>query len=325
MSHASYESWLGLGGHALIDCRSHHEDSNRRAGRTVTRWHHPAPSVQTTWGPLIQLTLAFEARASEATDVAAYQRDLWGRTTGNTALLEISALHAQNMSVAVEGESYRPQRIRELKGQLEANQPRFALFYGVSYRSSYEAIAGPFNAEGWRWSRNTLCVLTQHPAYRYAPPAAFWRALGVWMRNAISAGASNPLSTPMPQPEARPIQRAPRSNVALPTAVSAHIPMTASTPELDAYDPTWSLLIIERLVTRHGFHQAHFALLHHFGPRSSLQQHIVYCRRLKGRFTAHTNATVALRLHRLLGYVDAGMDTAPALQQVIRDLPMPPR
>lgn len=40
--HASYESWVGLGACALIDCRDHHEDSNRRAGKTVTKWHQPA-------------------------------------------------------------------------------------------------------------------------------------------------------------------------------------------------------------------------------------------------------------------------------------------
>jgi hypothetical protein len=103
--HASYESWHGLGGHSLIDCREHHEDSNRRAKRTVTRWHHPVPPVQKTWGPLIQIVLAFEGRASKRDDIATYQRDHWGRTSGNTAVLEISALHAPNTTSRSSGRS----------------------------------------------------------------------------------------------------------------------------------------------------------------------------------------------------------------------------
>jgi hypothetical protein len=320
--HASYESWLGLGGHALIDCREHHEDSNRRAGMTVTRWHHSRPPIQRTWGALIRAVLAFEGRTGECADVAAYQRDWWGRTAGTTAVLEISALHAPSMNVDVERTRYRAERIAELKRQLEANQPRFALFYGTSYRREYETMVGPFNADGWRWSGQTLCVLASHPVSRPTPPAEYWRALGAWMRRAVAAGPGNQPPDSIPRPAIRGSASAPRTSAPVASLPARPRPVIASSLEFDPRDPRHTLEILEQL-ERHRFKQLHIRQLHHFGARASLHEHIIYCRGLRNRFTSQTNEIVARRLHRVLGYLKAGHGMEQALQRAISELPMP--
>lgn len=321
--HASYESWQGLGSHALIDCREHHEDSNRRAGRIVTSWHRasPTPPVQTTWGPLIQLVLSFEDRASERADVAAYQRDSWGRLAGDTTVLEISALHAANTGVDVERTLHRSERLAELKRQLASNQPTFAVFYGTTYRGEYEAIAGRFGVDGWRWTNVTLCVLTQHPAYRFAPPAPYWRGLGAWMREMVELGPGSQPSTSMPKPPGRPPSAPPPP--AQPEATRPR-PVPASAVEFDPNNPKHTVELLEQLIASYRFEQRHFVQLHHFGAKGSLTAHIKYCRGLKNDFTSETNATVARRLHRLLEYLQDGQEMHAALMRVARELPMPP-
>lgn len=97
---------------------------------------------------------------------------------------------------------HRSDRIAEIKKQLDAAKPAFALFYGLSYKSEYEKIAGTFGPDGWTWRGSTLCVLVVHPAYRYAPGKDFWVSLGKWIRSALRAG-SHEIIDPCPKPPAR--------------------------------------------------------------------------------------------------------------------------
>jgi hypothetical protein len=121
-------------------------------------------------------------------DVARYQRDEWGMSGGTTAIIELSALHARSLEVPVERRLYRPDRITEIRRRLANKERGFAIFYGVSYRSEYEQIAGAFNDAGWTWSGSTLCVLVVHPAYRFAPGNEYWFEFGHWLRSALDAG-----------------------------------------------------------------------------------------------------------------------------------------
>lgn len=200
----SYESWAGLGAPELLDCKEHHDDWNARGGIPRARWHDPYPPIQPTWGPLIRLLLSFQNRDTSDDSLRDYQRDCWGMADGETAVLELSALHAQNMSVDVERTLHRAERIGVLKSRLAEYAPAFAVFYGATYRDEYAKIAGAFNAEGWCWNGSTLCVLTQHPAYRYAPGEEYWIALGDWMREAVEAGPAKDIAgCPQPPPSKR--------------------------------------------------------------------------------------------------------------------------
>jgi hypothetical protein len=233
------------------------------------------------------------------------------------------------MSVDVERKLHRTERLVELKRQLEANQPTFALFYGVTYRKEYEAIAGLFNVDGWRWSGKTLCVLTKHPAPSRgpAPPASYWRALGMWMQRMVTAGSGGQ-PDPIPQLDA-PSRPPSLPNVAPPPVSSPAArprPVASSSIEFDPYEPKHTLEILYQLVERYRFEQRHFRQLHHFGAGASLQRHIGYCRSLRNSFTSQTNAIVAGRLHRVLEHLDAGQQSMEqALQRAVVELPMPTR
>jgi hypothetical protein len=214
----SYETCIELAGSrwdGLIDCKAHHDAWNARASGPICHWHDGGiPPIQRTWGPLIRTLLAYQRSPDHDEDVARYQRDGWGRKPGCTAVLELSALHARNLGVDIERTAHRSERIRDLEHRLACHRPRFALFYGTSYRTEYEKVVGAFGPDATTWFGTTLCVLTVHPAYRFAPGRDYWYALGAWLREAVDAGPSQALrARPRPQ-EARRV--GPRADVRAP-------------------------------------------------------------------------------------------------------------
>jgi hypothetical protein len=180
--HASYEVWMQLGGTELIDCRAH------CLGTNFFKWHGgDRPPTQPTWRRLIQLLLGYEGKAGDLDAVSIYQRDKWGALKGDTALLEVSALHATSIDTLVDRDAYRDQRITTLKERLEAYRPKFVVFYGRGYSDIYEKIVNArFDANGDAWRGSTLCVLVQHPTGRSIPAemksGEWWIAKGREMR-----------------------------------------------------------------------------------------------------------------------------------------------
>jgi hypothetical protein len=186
---SSYESWLRLGGGELIDCRQHHFDTG------FTRWHgDDQHATQPTWRRLIQTLLGFEGHPATLEDVLRVQHKEWGATDGETALIEICALHSPNTATKSDRTTYRDERIAKLRERLARYKPTFALFYGLTYREQYEEVAGGvFGEDGLRWSGDTLCVLTPHPtSHLHGKPTPWangewWIALGQSMRETVDA------------------------------------------------------------------------------------------------------------------------------------------
>lgn len=178
---ATHEAWSRLGSGELIDCKAHHLECG------FARWHgSERPPTQSTWRRLIQLLLAFKGEATDMDTVARYQRDRLGCVRDETALIELSAHHAVNLSIWTDRTAYRDERIELIRSRLDEHHPRFVMFYGRTYRAEYERITGlPFRSDGSVWRGNTLCVLTTHPAARSAPPAENWIALGKAIRTTL--------------------------------------------------------------------------------------------------------------------------------------------
>jgi hypothetical protein len=194
----SYDSWFRLGATELIDCKAHHLDWNALAGREISRWHRPTkPPTQRTWLPLIQLLLAYLGQPAGLENARYYQRDMWGMSHGETALIELSVLRATNLDVEVDRERHRDYRINLIRTRMLEQQPRFVVFYGVSYREFYERIAGGlFDSAGFRWSGRTLCVLVAHPRARRRPLATqSWIDLGKRTSSIVNAGPQVTLPT----------------------------------------------------------------------------------------------------------------------------------
>lgn len=189
-THASYEAWLALGGTELIDCREHHLWKRNTLGvedRKWTRWHDgDRPATQPTWRRLIQLLLAYKGEPTDMHAVSQYQRMPWGSLSGETAVIEVAAGHSPRMSGLV---PFRKQRISTIKRWMREESPTFAVMYGTSYREIYEKIAGAFDADGFAWFGETLCVLVQHPTAVPGHPPQWWIDKGKQVRAVINARA----------------------------------------------------------------------------------------------------------------------------------------
>lgn len=249
---ASYESWERLGAASLIDCKEHHEDSNAHNPSRISRWHDAGiPPVQFTWGPLIRLLLSYADKPHGDPDVAVYQRDHWGRSGAENAVVELSALHARSLDVQVDRAKFRNEWIAEIKRRLQTRHPKFTLFYGASYRPYYARIADTFNSEGYAWNGSTLCVLTQHPTPRFRPaaPPDYWIALGSWMRAAIAAGPGADLPPcPQPPPFERKVKRAKVAPEVMPIVHGDEVPIVRGSQVVGRilYDG-WNVRVERRL------------------------------------------------------------------------------
>jgi hypothetical protein len=160
--HASYESWQRLGGAKLIDCRQHHLDTK------FFRWHVRQPPkdlpTQPTWRRLIQLLLAYQGKPADLEAVRSYQPKAWGAIDGETAVVELGALHAPSLRTKVDRKTYRDARIDVLGERLRNCGPTFAVFYGYDYQPDYERIVGGrFGPDNFAWSASTLCALAPGP------------------------------------------------------------------------------------------------------------------------------------------------------------------
>jgi hypothetical protein len=75
----------------LLDCRAHDLDCASTAAEAM--WRGDLPRLQPTWRPLIAMVFAYEgATEYDAAAARLYQDEHWGRSDGDTAVLELSAI-----------------------------------------------------------------------------------------------------------------------------------------------------------------------------------------------------------------------------------------
>ena len=178
--HASYETWKHLGGEELIGCREHHLKSG------FIKWHQgERPPTQSTWRRLIQLLLGFKGESATLDSVRMYQKNQWGALDGETAVLEISALHARGLSEDIERVTHRTERISTLNKRLKEHHPIFVIMYGLGYKGIYEQIVGEPFRNGFAWQGSSLCALVEHPTARLGRPAEWWIKKGREIRSMI--------------------------------------------------------------------------------------------------------------------------------------------
>jgi hypothetical protein len=181
---ARYASWMRLGGADLIDCHAHELE-------------YTGDEVEQTnaWRSLIALLLAYQgATEHDEAAVAAYQANSWGQSTGETAVLELSAIAVRSTTDPEAARlMYLGDRIAHLRGKIAEQKPKFVLFYGlgfdpvndVRYIKHWSDIAGkalvenePAKIDG------TVFVYAKHPS-AYGMTNAFWMDLGNKIRYAV--------------------------------------------------------------------------------------------------------------------------------------------
>ena len=194
-----YASWLRLGGTELIDCREH--DADCAAGETGL-WHgpEPGPNLQPTWRSLIAMTLAYEgAEAWDERKARQYQDERWGRSDGNTAVIELSAIASKSVSKAeVLRLVHLEERISVIRRHLASSPPKFVVFYGlgadavhnVPYLDHWRAIAQyDLGVDQPALIGNTVFVVEKHPT-AHGTTTQHWMDLGRRIRALTEAPRS---------------------------------------------------------------------------------------------------------------------------------------
>ena len=192
--HASYEAWQHLGGYELIDCREHHlwkRDVLGVEDPKWTQWHEERRGTKTqpTWRRLIQLLLAFKNEPADLEAAYDYQKYRFGRSYGETAVIELGALHAPGLSSEIDRETHREARIQVIRERLREFQPTFVVCYGYRFRAQFSrAVGGDFDDDLFCWQGSTLCVLAPGPTSRKGAGAEQWVAKGRQIRDIVGNG-----------------------------------------------------------------------------------------------------------------------------------------
>jgi hypothetical protein len=185
----NYDSWARLGAADLIDCRDH--DLEYR-GENRGLWHlgvggHP-PKLQSTWRPLIALLLSYQGDADyDADRIRHYQIDHWGRSNGDTCVIELSAVAAPSTQSAEAKRLFDVEnRIAVLREKIAVNKPEFVILYGTGldpvygkpYSDYWQKIAGvTLDVAQPKRVGSTVFCFTQHPT-AHGLRNEFWTALG---------------------------------------------------------------------------------------------------------------------------------------------------
>ena len=176
------QAWRELGSSELCDCKKFCEAINEH------RWHRDG-KLQATWRPLMLLLMTFLNKQANKENLQKYQRSQWGRITGETCVIELSGLAANNLTVPRDRETFREKRIDVIRERMAQNRPRLVVMYGTTQKQSWEKIAGrSFPPNKVLVSNGGILTLTPHPV-AYGRSNADWKELGSMLRDlALSEG-----------------------------------------------------------------------------------------------------------------------------------------
>jgi len=167
-------AWKSVGGSELVDCKQHHRAMN------VTDWHrHPKPRLQPTWRRLIKLLFTYSQLPTNTDEIRTYQRDRFGSSTGETCVVELSALAAQNLKTDRDRTLYRGDRIDVLRERIESHRPEWVVLYGVdrvSRKAWNELLREKIQVGEVRRVFSSRLILIPHPQAHVTDE--------VWLQNA---------------------------------------------------------------------------------------------------------------------------------------------
>lgn len=113
-----------------------------------------------------------------------YQCNLWGAGNGETCVIELSGLPAHNLSVQVDREQFRKERIEIIRERIRTYRPTLVVMYGESERLSWQQIADPAIVRDKPLKIGpTIFLYTVHPNTRHLPNE-HWLKLGQKLRQA---------------------------------------------------------------------------------------------------------------------------------------------
>jgi len=172
-----------------------------------------APRLQRTWAPLIRTWLVASSTSTESPTqeaVRTYQRRRWGRSNGDSLLVELLPLPSPSLQVWPYAElglgtraEYQkrclPDRIQLLADLWRSSHigPRVAIAYGRSYWRHYRKVFGlseepgdPVWSDDPNWAQGyakdgAVVVLVRHPV-AFGNSNKRWDTLGRWIKARLS-------------------------------------------------------------------------------------------------------------------------------------------
>ena len=136
--HTRHQVFKELNSQGLCDSAKFHNDP-----RINLPWHQqPKPPLQATWRSLILILKSYLSEDIGVESRREYQRDYWGRSTGDTCVIEYSGLPANSLSTNRDRTLSVDKRIAFIKGKIEEHPPRFVVMYGDSGKTYWNKIAG---------------------------------------------------------------------------------------------------------------------------------------------------------------------------------------
>ena len=173
---ARSKAWCDLGATELCDCEEFHVAINEHS------WHREG-KLQRTWRPLILLLLTFLNKPADKDNLRRYQRHEWGRIDGETCVIELSGLAANNITIPRDRETFRKQRIEAIRMRMLENRPRLVVMYGATQKPNWDEIANnTFPPDNILISNETVMTVTPHPV-AHGLKNSYWEKLGRDLRS----------------------------------------------------------------------------------------------------------------------------------------------
>jgi len=156
-----YLSWKSLEFRSLVDCAAHHR------GIPLTKWHQPHPPTQPTWRRLIRLLLSRKGEPTDIETICAYQKENWGRSTGETCVIKLSGLASPNLKTRRDRAKFLAGRIERICEEARVRSPEFIIICGAGQRDSWERTAGAqFDSNGICREGKTVAAIACDPVAR---------------------------------------------------------------------------------------------------------------------------------------------------------------
>ena len=189
-------AWIELGKTELVDINQFHVKINH------PQYFRDPVKLQRTWMQQTRIVLASKGLASPTPDVRTYQRDIIGRKTKETCLLELLPLPSPSTKVwnyalwsglpfLKDRSAYRdyclPWRTEHIRSRINEFKPKVVVFMGQGYSQYWQAIAGQnlsFADKGGFWaasSERTTYVITKLPAAQ-GVTNAYFATIGKYLR-----------------------------------------------------------------------------------------------------------------------------------------------
>ncbi len=138
------------------------------------------------------LLMTFLARCADSEKLREYQRTEWGKSNGETCVIELSGLAANNLTVTRDRESFREERIKIIAERIRVHRPELVVMYGTGQRQSWERIVSFVRAECTKNVKDpssddifqigpTTLALTPHPT-SHGVGNSYWTNLGEELR-----------------------------------------------------------------------------------------------------------------------------------------------